>query len=146
MATFKKFTDIIAWQLAYEVKQRVDVFLERPDFRRKFKFYDQLSDAVRSAPRNIAEGHLRGFKHKEFAQFLRIAKGSEGEVLNHLMDAHDQKLITEMELEVTARLLKRAIKAATNLIRYLESTPDPPPPPYQPKKSKPQKDSGSNGT
>jgi four helix bundle protein len=143
MAAFRKFTDIIAWQLAYEVKQRVDVFLERPDFRRKFKFYDQLSDAVRSAPRNIAEGHLRGFKHKEFAQFLRIAKGSEGEVLNHLIDAHDQKLITEMELEITTRLTKRAIKAATNLIRYLECTPDPPPP-YQPKKS--NKDSGTKGT
>jgi four helix bundle protein len=143
MAAFKKFTDIVAWQLAHEVKQRVDVFLERPDFRRKFKFYDQLSDAVRSAPRNIAEGHLRGFKHKEFAQFLRVAKGSEGEVLNHLIDAHDQKLITEMELEVTARLAKRAIKAATNLIRYLESTPDPPPPPYQPKKSEPGKNSGT---
>ena len=71
---------------------------------------------------------MRGFKHKEFAQFLRIARGSLGEVLNHLIDAHDQRLITEDELMITERLAKRAIKATTSLIRYLESTPDPPPP------------------
>jgi four helix bundle protein len=32
---------------------------------------------------------MRGFKNKEFAQFLRIARGSLGEVLNHLLDARD---------------------------------------------------------
>lgn len=125
MAGFKKFTDIIAWQLAHQLKLNVDQILARPEVRRRYKFYDQLSDSVRSGPRNIAEGHLRGFKHKEFARFLRIAKGSEGEVLNHLMDAHDQQLITDEELELNARLAKRAIKAATRLIQYLESTPDP---------------------
>ena len=125
MAGFKKFEDIVAWQLAYELKTRVDEFLARPDFRRKFKFVDQLSDSVRSAPRNIAEGHMRGFKHKEFAQFLRIARGSLGEVLNHLKDAHDQRLITDEELLSTERLAKRAIKASTGLIRFLESSPNP---------------------
>jgi four helix bundle protein len=125
MAGFKKFTDIIAWQLAHQLKLNVDQILNRPEVRRKYKFYDQLSDSVRSAPRNIAEGHLRGFKHKDFARFLRIAKGSEGEVLNHLMDAHEQQLITDEELELNVRLAKRAIKAATRLIQYLESTPDP---------------------
>jgi four helix bundle protein len=68
---------------------------------------------------------MRGFKHKEFAQFLRIARGSLGETLNHLLDAYEQRLITEDELMNTERLAKRAIKAATGLIRYLESTPDP---------------------
>ena len=128
MAGFRRFEEIVAWQLSHQLKVRVDVFLGRPDFRRKFKLVDQLSDSVRSAPRNIAEGHMRGFKHKEFAQFLRIARGSLGEVLNHLIDAHDQRLITEDELMITERLAKRAIKATTSLIRYLESTPDPPPP------------------
>ena len=74
MAGFTKFEEIIAWQLSHELKTRVDELVVRPDFKRKFKFVDQLSDAVRSAPRNIAEGHMRGFKHKEFAHFLRIAQ------------------------------------------------------------------------
>ena len=125
MAGFRKFQDIVAWQLSYQLKVRVDEFLERPEFKRKFKFADQLSDSVRSAPRNIAEGHMRGFKHKEFAQFLRVARGSLGEVLNHLVDARDQRLITDDELVSAERLAKRAIKASTSLIRYLESTPNP---------------------
>ncbi len=127
MAGFKRFQDIVAWQLAYRLKVLVDGYLQRPDFRRKFKLHDQIADAVRSAPANIAEGHMRGFRHKDFARFLRTARGSEGEVLNHLIDAHDQQLISREELETAERLAKRAIKAATGLIRYLESTPDPPP-------------------
>ena len=133
MAGFRKFEEIIAWQLAYQLKISVDAFLARPDFKRQFKFVAQLSDSVRSGPRNIAEGYMRGFKHKDFARFVRIARGSEGEVLNHLKDAYDQQLISRDELELTERLAKRAIKAATGLIRYLESTPDPPPPPYKPR-------------
>ena len=133
MAAFKDFREIIAWQLANQMKLRVDVFLHSPEFRRHFKFCEQLSDAARSGPRNIAEGHAR-FKHREFAQFVRIAKGSEAEVLNHLIDAHDQRLITQEELIINERLAKRAMKAAAGLIRYLESTPDPPLPPYKPSK------------
>jgi four helix bundle protein len=125
MAGFKKFEDIIAWQLAHQLKLHVDELLAKPEFKRKFKFVDQLSDAVRSPPRNIAEGHMRGFKHKEFAQFLRIARGSLGEVLNHLLDAYEQRLISEEELRSLEHLARRALKATTSLIRYLESTPDP---------------------
>ena len=139
MAGFKRFQDIIAWQRAHELKLRVDVFIARPDFKRKFEFVDQLSDSVRSAPRNIAEGHMRGFKHKEFAQYLRTARGSLGEVLNHLIDAHDQQLITDEELNSCASLAKRAIKATTRLIQWLESTPNPPPPRYK-KENDQQKD------
>jgi four helix bundle protein len=127
MAGFRDFRDIVAWQLAHQLKLRVDLFLLSPDFRRHYKFSEQLSDAVRSAPRNIAEGFGR-FRHKEFAQFLRIAKASESEVLNHLIDARDQGLITVEEFALTERLTKRAIKAASGLIRWLESNPDAPAP------------------
>ena len=128
MAGFKRFEEIIAWQLSNQLKLHVDECLNQPGFKRKFKFIEQLGDAARSAPRNIAEGHMRGFKHKEFAHFLRIARGSLGEVLNHLIDAHQQRLISDEELFCMERLAKRAIKATTSLMRYLESTPDPKPP------------------
>jgi four helix bundle protein len=128
MAGFKRFQEIIAWQLAHQLKVKVDVFLNRSNFKKRYKFADQLDDSVRSAPRNIAEGHMRGFKHKEFAQFLRVARGSLGEVINHLIDANDQKLITEDELYEASRIARRAIGACTGLMQHLESTPDPPPP------------------
>lgn len=135
MAGFKDFREIAAWQLARELKVLADAFLARPEAVRRFKFCDQLSDAARSGPRNIAEGFAR-FKHKEFAQFVRIAKGSEAEVLNHFIDARDMRLISDEEFRRAEHLVKRAIKAANGLIRHLESTPDPPLPPYRPKPRK----------
>lgn len=135
MAGFKDFREIVAWQLAHELKTQVDGFIARSEFKRRFAFCEQLSDAARSGPRNIAEGFAR-FKHKEFAQFVRIAKGSEAEVLNHFIDAHDQRLMTRDEFLIAEHTVKRALKAANGLIRYLESTPDPPTAPWKPKPRK----------
>ena len=104
--------------LAYEL-------LSRPEVARDFGFRDQLSDAARSGPRNIAEGFAR-FKHKEFAQFARIAKGSEGEVLNHLIDAVDSGYLSKEEFPRFEHAAKKALLAVNGLIRYLEATPDPP--------------------
>lgn len=136
MAGFKDFREIAAWQLANQLKLEVDRYLARPEFDRRFKFCQQFDDAARSGPRNIAEGFAR-FRHKEFAQFVRVAKGSEAEVLNHFIDAHDQRLITKDELLASEHLAKRALKAANGLIRHLESTPDPPTPKWTPKLPKP---------
>ena len=95
----------------------------------------EVADATRSAPRNIAEGFGR-FRHREFAQFVRVAKGSEAEVLNHFIDARDLRLMSDDEFIHAEHTARRALKAANGLIRYLESTPDPPPPPYKPKPPK----------
>ena len=136
MAGFRDFREIVAWQLANQLKREIDGYLARPAFKLRFKFCEQLDDAARSGPRNIAEGFAR-FRHKEVAQFVRVAKGSEAEVLNHIIDAHDQRLISRDELLMTEHLIKRALKAANGLIRYVESTPDPPAPKWKPKSPKP---------
>lgn len=141
MAGWRDFREIRSWQLANELKLLADDFLARPPFARKFKFCDQLSDSARSGPRNIAEGWAR-FKHKPFAEFVRIAKGSEGEVLNHFVDAFDQRLIDKEEFILAEHLARRAMKAAAGLIIWLESTPDPPPPRYRPKPRKNDEDKG----
>jgi four helix bundle protein len=125
MAGFKDFRDIGAWQLARDLKLLAYELLSRPEVARDFGFRDQLSDAARSAPRNIAEGFAR-FKHKEFAQFARVAKGSEGEVLNHFIDAVDSGYLSKEEFPQFEHAAKKALKAVNGLIRYLETTPDPP--------------------
>jgi four helix bundle protein len=91
-----------------------------------------IGESAKESGRNIAEGFAR-FKHKEFAQFVRVAKGSEAEVLNHFIDALDQRLLTKDEFLMSEHLCKRALKAANGLIRHLESTPDPPTPRWKPK-------------
>lgn len=79
--------------------------------------------AARSGTRNIAEGCAR-YRHKEFAQFVRIAKGSLGEVLDHFIDAIDNGYMTPSEFAQHEHACKKALKAVNGLIRYLESTPD----------------------
>ena len=97
--------DIAAWQLAHLLNLRVDLFLLSPDFKRHYGRVEQLGDAVRSGPRNIAEG----FAHdrQAFADRVRLAKGSEAEVLNHLIAAYDQRLITLDELQIAERLTRQ---------------------------------------
>jgi len=132
MSGFKDFRDIAAWRLSREVKLLAYQLLAKPEVARDFKFRDQLVDAARSAPRNIAEGFAR-YQHKEFAQFVRIAKGSLGEVLDHFIDAVDNGYLTPAEFAQHEHACKKALKAVNGLIRYLESTPDPP-------RKKPKKD------
>jgi four helix bundle protein len=140
VAGFSDFREIVAWQLAEELKRMADEFLARPEVARRYQFRDQLNDAARSAPRNIAEGFAR-YRHKEFAQFTRIARASESEVLDHFIDAFDQRLMTRDELIKAEHLAKRAMSAAAGLIIWLESTPDPPSPKYRKKERKPDEPS-----
>jgi four helix bundle protein len=94
----KRFTELQAWQLARQLKVEVgEAILAKPEAQA-----DQLSDAVRSAPRNLAEGFGR-YHHREFAHFTRIARSSLKETQNHILDAHDRRLIDQLVLE---RLLK----------------------------------------
>lgn len=127
MAGFHDVRDITAWQLAHQLNLRVDLFLLSPDFRRHYPRCDHLSVAVCSAPRHIAEGFAR-LGHQESAQLVRMARVFEGEVVNHLIDAHHQVLITDDELLLTRQLATRAMRAADPLIRFLESTSDAPMP------------------
>jgi four helix bundle protein len=124
MAGWRDFTEIGAWQRARELKLKVDELLARPEFSRRYKFSDQLGDAARSGQRNIAEGFGR-FGNKEFAQFARIAKASQVETLNHLIDALDQKLLTDEEFQQLEHQARIALKATVGLIRHLETTKGP---------------------
>ena len=127
MAGWKDFREIAAWRHARELKLQVDQFLERPIVKRKYERYEQLYRAARSGPSNIAEGFAK-FGNREFARYARIAKGSEVEVINHLIDLNDQRLISRDELINTEHQARIALKAVVGLIRHLENSPDPPRP------------------
>jgi four helix bundle protein len=127
MAGWKEFSEIAAWRLSRDLKQRTYDLLNRPEFSREFQLVDQIRRAASSAPSNIAEGFGR-FGNKEFARFVRIAKASEIELLNHLIDAHDRQLLDGDEFQQLKNLARRAIKACVGLIGHLETTPEPPRP------------------
>jgi len=118
-----RFQDLVAWKLAFELKLKADAICTKPAVRRDFKFQSQLSDSAASGPRNIAEGFGRHF-HPEFARFARIAKASEIEVMNHLLDAQSRGYIDAAEYDDADHAARKALKAVNGLIRHLEATPD----------------------
>jgi len=121
MSSFQDVREIKAWRLAHQLNLRVDLFLLSPDFKRHYTASDQLSSAVRSGPQYIADGSER-LRCKEFAQCVRAARASEAEVLRHLVEAREQVLITDDEFLIARQLTKRAMLAASRLIRQLEAT------------------------
>ena len=127
MPGFRSFRDFAAWQLAYALRRAVRPLCHRALQDKDFKLQNQIREAARSATRNIAEGFGR-FTHGDFARFVRIAKASEVELLDHFNEAFDSGYLSETERRELEYAARKAIKAANGLIRYLESTPDPPAP------------------
>ena len=123
MTGFKSHRDFAAWKFAYELRRALMPVFRALLQQRDFALHKNMREAARTAPRNIAEGFGR-FKHKDFARFVRIAKASEVELLDHLLEAHTSGYIDAQQLAALEHLTKKAIKAANGLIRYLETTPD----------------------
>ena len=121
MAGATRFQDLIAWRLAVELRRVADTYCAKPAIASRFKFRDQLADAASSAPRNIAEGFGRK-SHRDFARFAIIARGSEQEVLNHFIEAHEKGYIDAIEYDRGDHAARKAIKVLNGLIAYLEST------------------------
>ena len=78
--------------------------------------------AARSAPDNISEGFYR-FNPPDFANFVRMARGSLGEVRNQLRHAHARKYLNDEEFQELSRLCRRAMGACRGLRLYLLSLP-----------------------
>jgi four helix bundle protein len=118
-----RFQDLVAWQLADRLRQVANECCEKEALRRDFKLRTQLSDAASSAPKNIAEGFGRK-SHREFARFCYIARGSEQEVLDSFIEAHQKRYISSIELDRNDHAARKALKVLNGLITYLDSTPD----------------------
>ena len=122
MSGFKSPEEFDAWQLAWELKEKVVAFTATGPAVRDGEFCKEILKAARSAPDNISEGFYR-FNPTDFANFVRIARGSLGEVRNQLRHAHSSKYLSDTEYGDLSRLCRRAIGASTGLRLYLLSLP-----------------------
>jgi four helix bundle protein len=111
-----------AWQLAWELKARIGRLTAINPVACDRKFCDEINEAARSAPDNIAEGFYR-FNPADFANYVRIARGSLGEVRNQLKHAHSRGYVNDAEFAELFGLCRRAIGAATGLRLYLLGCP-----------------------
>ncbi len=91
---------------------------------RDLKFCDQTKSSSASICDNLAEGFGR-YTHREFAQFVSIARGSCTETQNHLLDARDRQYVQGIAFEKAWQLSVETLAAVTALYTYLTSHPRP---------------------
>jgi four helix bundle protein len=118
-----RLEDLVAWQLAVQLRRLAHSYCDKLAIQRDFRFRNNLLDAASSAPRNLAEGYGRKH-HREFARFAIIARGSEREVLECCREALERGYITNAEFDACDHAARKALKVLNALISYLESTPD----------------------
>jgi four helix bundle protein len=120
MTAARRYQDLACWQLADELEKLVFELTATGPASRDFRFRDQIRDASASATRNMAEGFGR-FWPAEHANFLRIAKSSLMETHACARTGLNRGYFSVENTDKMQRLCGRSGKAATGLIRYLES-------------------------
>ncbi|CAG5069675.1 hypothetical protein DYBT9623_02411 [Dyadobacter sp. CECT 9623] len=91
MSKIEKFEDLKIWQDGINLSIHIYQILATC---RDFSLKDQMCRAAVSIPSNVAEGFER-HSNKEFIRYLRIAKGSSGE------------LRTQIEIAIGIGLVKK---------------------------------------
>ncbi len=119
MATISRFEDIEAWAdarllVAAVYRQSRNGLLGRDSGLR-----DQIQRAAVSIMANIAEGFERK-NIKEFAHYLRIARGSCAEVQSHLYVALDAKLIDKSVFDELQSIATKTGRKISAFQRYLK--------------------------
>lgn len=121
MATFQKFEEIEAWQMARRVTFEIYGASKKLPFAKDFGLQKQIRDASVSIMANIAEGFERSGSG-EFQQFLAIAKGSAGEVISHLYVALDQSYINQEEFLRLEKIARDTGRKIGGLMTYLRKS------------------------
>lgn len=116
--TFRNFEQIIAWQTAREIVDRVYDISDAGAFARDFGLKDQARQAAISMMANIAEGFSRR-SELEFAQYLFVAKGSAAELQSHLYIALDREYLPQDEFTSLYDKLDYYSRQVSRLITHL---------------------------
>jgi len=113
--TIKKFEDLIVWQKSG--KMTLEIY---DNFRncRDFGFRDQIQRAGVSIMNNIAEGFERESK-KDFKRFLKIARGSNGEVRSMSYLALKLSYLSNKDFQIIYSFTIEISKMLTGFIKKL---------------------------
>lgn len=88
-----RFEDLEIWQMAIEVAEGLFDVADELDAKKLFRFAEQLRAAALSMANNIAEGS-GSTSHREFIQFLNIARRSTFENANMLIIFDRRNLVS----------------------------------------------------
>ena len=116
----RTFEDLECWKACRKVRLFVakEVVPILP-VDEKFRMKDQILKAARSTTANIAEGYGR-FHFLDNAKFCSNSRGSCWEVLDHLITANDEELISVEILNKGWGLVNTAVKLINGYMNYLK--------------------------
>ena len=110
---YQSFEELEVWRRACRLA--VELFRAMADSK-QFGLRDQMQRAAVSVPSNIAEGAERDSKLK-FVRFLRIAKGSAGELRTQCYIASKLELLTRETADRFVQETKEISSMLQGLIR-----------------------------
>jgi four helix bundle protein len=108
------YRDLLVWQKAIEVAERIYNVTKRFPTNERFGLTSQMRRAAVSIPSNIAEGQGR-FSPGEFRQFLSIATGSTRELETQVILASKLHYIDPEETEPLLDMICRLGKFVNRL-------------------------------
>jgi len=118
LAKIERFEDIKAWEMAKDLVTTVYRLSADGKFSKDFGLRDQIRRASISVMSNIAEGFERGSR-KEFSRYLRIAKGSSGEVRSQLYLALELGYLDLADFDQVKMKAENLSRALSGFISYL---------------------------
>jgi four helix bundle protein len=119
------FRELLTWQLTNELETKVLPLLGLEPVKRDRRFHDQLSDASKSPPRNIAEGFGR-FSPGDFCRYYQIARASLDETENCLRSGVTGKYFPAESAGPLILLIARCKRAIDKHHTYLRKARDDP--------------------
>jgi len=112
---YRSFEELEVWKRACQLAVQIYAV---PWQKSEFTLRDQMQRAAVSIPSNIAEGAERG--GKDFARFLRVARGSAAELRTQCYIACKVGLLTSEQMAPLTNELKEISKMLTGLARSLK--------------------------
>lgn len=116
----RTFEDLECWKACRDlrnfVRRKIVPVLPKEEI---FRLTDQLIRSARSTTANIAEGYGR-YHYLDNAKFTSNSRGSCWEVLDHLITANDERLISDDLIHEGRELVNRAVKLINGYITYLQ--------------------------
>ena len=120
MATVTCFEELEIWKKALDLGSLIYELCDtNAKISKDFTFKDQIKRAALSISNNIAEG-FEYSNNNDFGRFLRIAKGSCGEVQSCLHFSVRVKYAAMMETTNMIQFAKTLGKQIGNLMQYLK--------------------------
>ena len=119
MVKIVKFEDLPIWKKAIKLTRDIYDITAIGKFAKDFGLRDQIKRAIVSVSSNIVEGFEKN-NNNEFIRYLKIAKGSVGEVRNQLYIAFAVGYLSRKKFDYLNSELVDLAKQIGSFISYLE--------------------------